>query len=230
VPNLAFCPCAPVLVPQVAQGAATETAAVLAACDAAVAALVVSTADGAVLVVGPGPVEASHDGTCGGTLAGFGVDLTVGGGGPADLPLSLTVGAWLLDRAGVPQGRRGYLVTAQDGSPLGAEATARLAGADTVLVMGDGTACLSDRAPGSLDPGAAAFDATVVAALGSGDPATLAGLDPVEGARLLAAGVPAWRAVGTVLRDATGGERRWDAKVTAHEAPYGVSYLVATWA
>ncbi len=231
MPTLAFCPCAPVLVPDVAQGAAPETAEVLAACDTAVAWLDSTTAPtGPVLVVGPGPVELHLDGTAGGTLAGFGVPVQAGDPRSTELPLALTIGAWLLDRAGVAHERRGYLAVAQDGSAPGAASTSALATAPTVLVMGDGPARLSDRAPGGLDPEAAVLDAQIAAALGSGDPSALASLDAEVGARLLAAGTPAWRAVGAALSEAHGAERRWDATVAAHRAPYGVSYLVATWA
>jgi len=230
VPSLAFCPFAPVLVPEAAQGAAAETAAVRAACDAAVADL--ARVDGPVLVVGPGPRHREYDGVAGGTLAGFGVPLTTGVDGPIDraarLPLSLTLGAWLLDRAGVPLSRRRYLAVSGDGDPTSTPQDTVLA-ARAWLVMGDGTARLSDRAPGALDPAAAAFDATAVAALGSGDPEALAALDPVVGARLLAAGVPAWRYVGRAIVGAEGAGRRWTARVRAHEAPYGVSYIVASW-
>jgi hypothetical protein len=231
VPTLAFCPCAPVLVPEVARGAAPETAAVLAACDAAVADL--ASQDGSVLVVGPAPSHQVYDGAAGGSFAGLGVSLTAGGAGPANrtgarLPLSLTMGAWLLDRAGVPVTRRRYLAVGQ-GRDASTASMATFVAADAWLVMGDSTARLSERAPGSLDPAAAAFDATVVAALASGDPAALAALDPVGGARLLAAGVPAWRCVGTALLAVKGADRRWSAAVRAHEAPYGVSYVVASW-
>jgi hypothetical protein len=231
VPTLAFCPCAPVLVPDVAQGAASETAELLAACDGAVAWLAATTAPtGPVLVVGPGPVERHLDGSAGGTLAGFGVPVQAGGARSTELPLALTIGAWLLDRAAVARERRGYLAVAQDGSPSGAASTTALATASAVLVMGDGPARLSDRAPGGLDPEAAVLDAQIAEALGSGDPAALELLDAEAGARLLAAGTPAWRAVGSALREAHGADSRWDATVAAHRAPYGVSYLVATWA
>jgi hypothetical protein len=90
--------------------------------------------------------------------------------------------------------------------------------------MGDGSARRSLKAPGHLDAAAEPFDAAVAAALAVGDPGALAALDPAEGARLLAAGVPAWRAVGAVLagREVTG-------RLHAHEAPFGVGYLVADW-
>ena len=64
--------------------------------------------------------------------------------------------------------------------------------------MGDGSARRTVKAPGYLDPAAEPFDARVATALAAGDAGALAGLDPAEGERLLAAGVP----------DLAGGRRR----------------------
>jgi hypothetical protein len=233
VPTLAFCPCAPVLVPEVAQGAAPETADVLAACDAAISWLTAGGDD--VVVVGAGSRHDQHGGSAVGTLSGLGVPVTAGGSGDAhrdgrgSLPLALTMGAWLLDRAGVAAARRSYLEVRADGSATVAAATLTLPdAAPSWLVMGDGTARLSERAPGGLDQRAAAYDAVVLDALSSGDPHVLAALDPRDGAELMAAGVPVWRAVGAALL-ANRQDRRWDARLTSHVAPYGVSYVVATW-
>jgi hypothetical protein len=52
----------------------------------------------------------------------------------------------------------------------------------------------------------------------------LAALDPDEGARLLAAGTPTWRAVGAVLDG-----RQIAARLHLDAAPFGVGYLVADW-
>ena len=65
--------------------------------------------------------------------------------------------------------------------------------------MADGSARRGVKAPGYLDDAAAPFDAAVATALADGDAAALAALDPAEGERLLAAGVPVWRAVGAAL-------------------------------
>jgi hypothetical protein len=93
-----------------------------------------------------------------------------------------------------------------------------------VLAMGDGSARRTEKAPGHLDPAAAGFDAAVATALATGDPGALAALDPVEGARLLAAGVPVWRSVGAALDG-----RPVVAQLRYDDAPFGVGYLVAEW-
>src|SRR5215468_5730246 len=50
--------------------------------------------------VGGGAAEREYDADASGGLHAFGVDVTVGPGEPV-LPLSLTVGRWLLERAGI---------------------------------------------------------------------------------------------------------------------------------
>jgi hypothetical protein len=169
---------------------------------------------------------ATSDGAASGSLAGFGALVRAGGTGPQELPLSLTVGAWLLDRAEWPTTTRSYRQVGPTGAAAGHD---EWPAADAWLVMGDGTARLSERAPGGLDPAAIDYDSEVLGALASGDPAALADLDPATGARMMAAGAPAWRAVGAALRTDSSGRRRWTARVLSHQAPYGVSYLVATW-
>jgi hypothetical protein len=72
--------------------------------------------------------------------------------------------------------------------------------------------------------GVGPHDLADAAALAAGDTAALAGLDPVEGARLLAAGVPVWRAVGAALAG-----RPVTAHLSYDDAPFGVGYLVAEW-
>ncbi|MGY1780184.1 hypothetical protein [Geodermatophilus sp. SYSU D01036] len=217
---VAFCPCPPLLLPEVAGRAAADTAALRAACTDAVAALV-AAAPGPVVVVGP-DAEGRHGPGDAGDLRGFGVDVEVSLDGQARpggrrLPLSLTVGTWLLRGAGHTGPRVGV------GPGDLAAVVAELPGAG-LLVVGDGSARRSEKAPGHLDPAAAPFDAAVAAALAAGDAAALAALDPAEGERLLAAGVPAWRAAGALLtgRDVTA-ELRFD------DAPFGVGYLVASW-
>jgi hypothetical protein len=227
LPLVAFCPCPPVLVPEVAQGAASELAELRAGCDAAVAWLVDRA--GSVLVVGAGPHPRVHQDGSAGTLAGFGADVRAGGDGPAVLPLSLTIGAWLLDRCGADL-PRAYLEVGA--APGGAAQVASLvgSGAPALLVMGDGTARLDERGPGGWDARAVPYDERIAGALAAGDADALAGLDLDEADQLMAAGVPAWRAVGAALRHRDPQHRTpIQGTVLARQSPYGVAYTVATW-
>ncbi|HEX2075644.1 MAG TPA: hypothetical protein VHF92_17840 [Geodermatophilus sp.] len=219
--TVAFCPCPPLLLPAVAGRAAEDTATLRAACATALGAMLDGRPE-LIVVVGAGAEERFGPGD-GGDLRGFGVDLEISFAGAVRpggrrTPLAHTVGAWLLDEAGHRGPRLG--VAPRDVAEV-------LAGPDGpvgLLVMGDGSARRSLKAPGYLDEAAAPFDAAVAAALAAGDAAALAGLDPGEGARLMAAGVPAWRAVGAALAG-----REVTARLHFHEAPFGVGYLVADW-
>jgi hypothetical protein len=227
---VAFCPSPPLLVPAVTGVATDVTSGLRAAALAAVQSVLEDDPD-VVVVVGGG---ADDPGTTGrgphrfgpgdaGDLRGFGVDLEVPFAGRARpggrrLPLPHTLGAWLLDQAGHTGPRLGV------GPDDLAATLAGLPAAAGVLAIGDGSARRSEKAPGHLDPAAAGFDAAVAAALAAGDPAALAALDPAEGERLLAAGVPVWRAVGAALQG-----RPVVARLRYDDAPFGVGYLVAEW-
>jgi hypothetical protein len=211
------------LPPVVAGGAAAETAALRRACREAVDA-VLGVRPEVIVVVGDGVPDGVRYGEGdAGDLRGFGVDLEVPFSGPARaggrrLPLAHTLGAWLLDEAGHSGARLGV-------GPADLDAALReLTGPVGVLALGDGSARRTVKAPGYVDPAAEPFDAAVAAALEHGDAAALAALDPAEGERLLAAGVPTWRAVGAALSG-----RTVEARLRHAEAPYGVGYLVADW-
>ncbi|MFF7655205.1 class III extradiol dioxygenase subunit B-like domain-containing protein [Streptomyces sp. NPDC007983] len=256
----AVCPCPPLLVPELAAGAAPELDSLRAACLDALAALAAARPERLVVA---GPAEhsghGSHPQGATGSFSGFGVDVEVrlggaapgadrggeagtreagdgdGGGGAGDgapgrpLPPSLAVGAWLLERAGWDVSPVEGLGV---GEPLAAERCIEVgrklaASAERVglLVMGDGSACRTLKAPGYLDERAAAFDAEVARALAAADTAALAALDEELAYELKAAGraslqVLAGAAEGAGLK----GELRYD------EAPYGVGYFVARWA
>jgi hypothetical protein len=228
---VAFCPHPPALVASVAGTRAAELDDVRAACSVAIARLGASDPEQIVLI-GAGPVSRSHSPLARGSLVGFGIPLEVhlgalGCGGPLDLPLSLTVGAWLTSAAlGDRSGAMGFSAAADFAASRAALELLALAEQRRIalLVMADGSACRSVAAPGYLDETAAAFDAAVGAALAAGDPAVLAELDPAQGERLLAAGVPAWRAAGALLAD-----DGYEAELLYDAAPYGVGYFVASW-
>ena len=206
---MAVCPHPPMIIPEVASGAADDLAVLRTACDAAVTTLLEREPE-RVVVLGTGELAGNWDESAGGTFSPYGVGFHVGGPG-SELPLSLAVGAWLLDRAGWT-GPRTYStgVPGADGAAL--------------LVMADGSAKRSTTAPGFLDDRAEEFDASIAAALAAGDAEALAALDADLGANLWAAGVPALRTLGELTKGAD---------IVAHlrvdVAPFGVGYWVADW-
>ncbi|QKV92192.1 hypothetical protein HUT19_10905 [Streptomyces sp. NA02950] len=238
----AVCPCPPLLVPEVAAGAAPELDPLRAACADAIG-VVAAARPERLIVAGPADLagRGAHPQGAGGSFRGFGVDLEVrlgaadtdaAGSAPArerTLPPSLAVGAWLLEHAGwsgtAPVEGLGV------GEPLEAERCKEVgrelaAGSERValLVMADGSACRTLKAPGYLDERAAAFDAAVARALGSADTAALAALDEELAQELKAAGrAPLHVLAGAGEGAALKGELRYD------EAPYGVGYFVADW-
>lgn len=230
----ALCPHPPLLVPGVAAGATGEADDLRSAADGAVRRLLAADPDLVVVTGCASAVGPFADGAWG-SLRPFGVAVDVGG--PTDrepaptLPLSLTVGRWLLDRA--PEAGRTILfgVTA-DAEPqrwldLGA-ALADRAPRVAMLVMGDGSARRSPKGPGHLDPRAEPFDEEVAAAVRAVDTAALAGLDAELAADLLVAGRAPWQVLAGAAA-ALPPDRPLTGEVTYAGAPYGVAYLVATW-
>ncbi|MBK3581771.1 class III extradiol dioxygenase subunit B-like domain-containing protein [Streptomyces sp. MBT65] len=235
----AVCPCPPLLVPDVAAGAAPELAAARAACTDALGVLAAARPDRLVVV---GPAEQSgrgpHPEGTRGSFRGFGVDLDVrlGGDRPGDggaasereLPPSLAVAAWLLERTGWSDAPIEGLGV---GEPLEAERCIQT-GRDLVaqpdrvalLVMGDASACRTLKAPGYLDERAAPFDAEVARALGAADVAALKALDTELAYELKASGRAPWQVLAGAAEGADlGGALLYE------DAPYGVGYVVATW-
>ncbi|MET9112503.1 class III extradiol dioxygenase subunit B-like domain-containing protein [Streptomyces zhihengii] len=228
----AVCPCPPLLVPEVAAGAAPELDAARDACADAVGLLAAARPD-LLLVVGPSEAEAAgtYPPGSGGSFRGFGVDTRVrlgeGRAGP-ELPPSLAVAAWLLDHAhwsACPV--EGLAVadtrTSADCADAGRALAAR-AGRVALLVMGDGSACRTLKAPGYLDERAAAFDQEAARALGAADTGALGALDEGLARELKAAGRAPWQ----VLAGAAEG-RGMDGRLLFEDAPYGVGYMVAAW-
>lgn len=206
----AVSPHPPLLVPELAPGTVDELASLRAECDAVVQALLAARPD-RVLVIGAGDLDRDLDETAGGSLASYGVDARAGGD-ELVLPLSLTIGAWLLDRAGWT-GPRTYSTGTPD-----------VVGDVAVLVMADGTTRRSLQAPGFLDERAEPYDASIAAALASGDAGALTALDPDLGAELGAVGIPALRTLGDMTKGAD-----VTARLRVDEAPFGVGYFVADW-
>lgn len=229
------CPPAPLLVPGLADRLAARAADFCAACETAVAALAGAER---VVIVAAGP---------GGAVAGPGDVVTAGlarsdrpvlaparlpgGAGPAaasppgtprPVVAGTAVGLRLVLRAGIAVPTSALQVASGDGVHLAA------AGRTGLLVMADGAACHGEHAPGAPDPRSEGFDADLVTALRSGDPATLAAtcrsLGPTSGP-LRAESLPALAAMAALTAD--NGPAR--AELLHYSAPFGVGYPVAVW-
>ncbi|WP_055585007.1 class III extradiol ring-cleavage dioxygenase family protein [Peterkaempfera griseoplana] len=234
----AVCPCPPLLVPEVASGAAPELEGLRTACAEALAELAAARPD-RLWVVGP-----TDQGDTGrdrfrrgavGSFRRFGVDRTVrlgqgrepGADGDGELTTSVAVGAWLLEQAGWAGPCEARCVRPDERPEeclrIGAELAAA-APRTALLVLGDGSACRSLKAPGYLDERAEPFDASVAAALLAADTKALAALDPALAAELQAGGRAAWQVLAGAAEEAGLGGR-----LLCDEAPYGVGYFVASW-
>jgi hypothetical protein len=227
----AVCPCPPLLVPEVAAGAAAELDPLRTACAGAIGVLAASRPD-LLVVVGAG--ERGHVWEGGGeaSLRPYGVDRTLRlGTGEDPAPLagpSLAVAAWLLERTTIAAPLHACAVPsdAPVDRMLGlGRGLADIAERVALLVMGDGSACRTLKAPGYLDERAEPYDAAVAAALGAADTAALAGLDAELSAALKVSGRAPWQ----VLAGAAEGTAGLGGELLYDEAPYGVGYFVAAW-
>ncbi|MEU3455471.1 class III extradiol dioxygenase subunit B-like domain-containing protein [Micromonospora sp. NPDC006766] len=230
----AVCPHPPLIVPELAGAAAGELDGLRAAAGVALARLLAAEPE-VVMLVGGGPETRIFGSADSGSLRGYGLDRPVrlwktACSGAEILPLSLTIGAWLVGRTGTELPRLARSVAesatpaecAELGAALAAESEPRTA----LLVMGDGSACRGVKAPGYDDPRAAAYDDGVARALADADVEALLGLDPVVSAELKVAGRAPWQVLAGAVR-AAGGD--WRGDLGYHEAPYGVAYFVAPW-
>jgi hypothetical protein len=267
----AICPCPPLLARELT-GQAEVLPDLRAACAAAVGFLAAAGPD-VIVVAGPDEETSSWDPDSRLDLAGYAPaygtpgrrggapEARGGASGPRSdtsgprvgagtmaLPLSLGIGARLLDEAGYtgPRALHGIGALAEPGDCLRAGfQLARSAPRVALLAMGDGSARRSVSAPGYLDERAAPFDAAVERAVRDADLAALAALDPALAADLMASGRPAWQLLAGALRaaaadgapdvdgsaDADGLPRGpIQAGVLYSDAPFGVGYLVATFA
>ena len=210
----AVCPHPPLLVPELASGAAPELDGLRARCSAAVDALAPYDI---LYVVGAdiGPHATS--------FAPWGVDLAVDV--PEPLPLAVLVGAWLT------RGRpRSFVAVdpaldAAECAALGQE-LAGSAGRVALLVMGDGSARHDVKGPGYVDPRAAGFDDGVRDAFAAPDWNALTGLDAGLADELLVAGRAPWQVLAGA---AAASETARAAVEPTLAAPYGVGYHVAAW-
>jgi hypothetical protein len=282
----AVCPHPPLLIPAALGSAASDPPAEVGKVADAAARAVSGLADARpdlIVVVGGGAAEREYGADASGGLHSFGINVTVGPGEPV-LPLSLTVGRWLLERAGIlvreeaadpAAGLAGAGAGLPDetgaglpaetgvrlpretvrlpGEPVGVPGTRAASGTTVVfqevdrnaaagaclklgriladqaprvalLAMGDSCARPAREDPGVPDPGAQDYDEEVAEALAAADARWLARLDPARDDELVVAGRAAWQ----VLAGAATGTRM-QGRLLCMAAPYGVTYLVASW-
>lgn len=236
---VAVLPEPPLLLPELATGAAVETAELRAACDAAAARLAGAATRWIAVGADPGGRRTVASGSRG-SFVGFGADVVVGlapeGAGPRaqvdpGFPLPLLVAGWAAGRTGVAVVVRGELVApdapAASCVALGEALAAECAAADEpvgLLVVGDGAATHSVAAPGHIDERAGPFDAGMASALRSADTEALATLDVELAKDLWASGRAPWQ----VLAGATRGGA-WRGELLHTSMPFGVAYHVAVW-
>ena len=235
----ALCPSPPLLCPQLT-GRRPVLPELRAACAEVVGRLLGQDPD-VVVVVGPGAATGTWDagsrldlsalapgiaeGGRGTAIAEGGRGTAIADGGRSGVPLAVGLGAMLLDQAGY-RGPRHLQAVGRD-EPAGACAKlgAELAGSGArtaLLVMGDGSARRTLKAPGYLDPRAAGFDSGVERAIRAGDLAALLELDQALARDLMATGRPAWQVLaGALPAPAPATE------VLYCDDPFGVAYLVA---
>jgi hypothetical protein len=226
----ALCPSPPLLCPQLT-GRRPVLPELRAACAQVVGRLLGQDPD-VVVVVGPGAATSTWEAGSRLDLSAYAPAIREGGRGGGrskgsrdGVPLALGLGAMLLDQARY-RGPRRLQAVGQD-EPAWACATlgAELAGSGAragLLVMGDGSARRSLKAPGYLDPRAAGFDSGVERAIRAGDLAALLELDQALARDLMATGRPAWQVLaGAMPAPAPATE------VLYCDDPFGVAYLVA---
>ncbi|GJF09847.1 hypothetical protein NGTWS0302_24800 [Mycolicibacterium cyprinidarum] len=224
---IAIVPSAPVMVPELAATAASETAELRGAALSAVAALPprwigigVAATDS---VAGPDTV---------GTFAGYGADIEVGLSGvlaagrpPVLLPLCALITAWLRGVA-QPEARAQVRAYRSDhrldvAMTFGRQLRAEIDAAEDsigVLVIADGANTLSSPAPGGYDPDSIPVQAALDDALAVGDRAALTRLpDGIVG-----------RVAYQVLAGLTETSPP-SATELYRGAPYGVGYFVGLW-
>jgi hypothetical protein len=222
---IAIVPSAPVLVPELANGAADEVAELRAAMTAAVATLPPRW-----IAVGVGAQDAVAGPDTVGTFAGFGVDVPVrlsprATGAPADLPLCALIAGWIRGQAQpdaavqvrVYAESRDNVTAVERGRQLRGEID-QSAEPTGVLIVADGANTLTPSAPGGHQPDDVDLQRALDDALAGGDLAVLTRL-PAQVCGRVAFGVLAGLAE-PVPRSA---------KELYRCAPYGVGYFAGVW-
>lgn len=223
--RVAVLPQPPLLIPELAAGAADECAELREACLEAARRLTSASPDWVVIGAASGAPEVPEHAS--GTFRGFGVDLGVSLsrviGLETELPLPALVAGWLREQGGASSVRV-HLVDPAAPSGQCEQLGRELGEHAAVLVLGDGSSRHGPRSPGGEDERAEGFDAGIRDALAKADAGSLAGLDPDFAAELGAGGRAPWQVLAGLAADDD-----WTAEVLYSAAPFGVAYHVAVW-
>lgn len=147
-----------------------------------------------------------------------------------DLSLGRRVGERLVGAAGVLPGRVDVVEVAWDAPTpecVALGASLARAAAQAVVVVADGSACRTEKAPGYLDERAFAVDDAIVAGLCRPEAQALLDLDPDICAAVLAAGRAPLQVLGGFLGEHAAYGREFENLVCHVEDPVGVLYVVA---
>jgi hypothetical protein len=220
-----MCPAAPLLARELTGGDSVVPD-LRAACQDATAVLL--TADPAVIaVVGTAAQVREWDSRARFDASVFAPPVRGAPAADRELPASLGLGGMLLDQAGYAGRRVLYSVTedlpASDCAALGSRLAA-LAPRTAFLVMADGSARRTLKAPGYLDGRSLPFDAELERAIIAGDRGRLLTIDADLARELMATGRPGFQ----VLAGAAAG-RDVTRTLRYRGDPFGVLYLVANW-
>jgi hypothetical protein len=222
---ISIIPSAPLLVPELAGGAADEVAELRAAMIAAAATLPPRW-----VVIGVGAADEVISSDRVGTFAGFGADVLVrlspqAGGQPVEMPLCALIGGWIRSQAQLDAHAqvRVYAESHDSGTAVelgrGLRNEIDLSSEPTgVLVVADGANTLTPAAPGSYHPADVEVQHALDDALAGGDVAALSQLPAQVGGRV---------AFGVLAGLAEPAPR--SAKEFNRSAPYGVGYFAGVW-
>ncbi|WP_405165740.1 hypothetical protein OG203_11990 [Nocardia sp. NBC_01499] len=238
----ALVPSPPILVPELCGGAtgaipghqgdprAELRAAVLAAAE------VLAAVTDHWTVIGTGAADQVFGPETVGTFRGFGADVRIALSAAASAepdpqhPLPVLIAGWLRGRVAPAASAEVRLVAADTPVErcleLGAKLRAELDNSGKrhgVLVVADGCATLSLKAPGYLDERAAAVQDDLDRALTAGDRAGLRALDPALCAELVMSGRAAYQVLAGLF------DTDPMAETLYHDAPLGVGYHVGLW-
>jgi RimJ/RimL family protein N-acetyltransferase len=219
----ALCPAPPLLARELT-GADPVAADLRQACLDAVAAALDSRPD-LVVVIGGAETAGRWDPAGRLDLSVFAPALPGPGPQVPPLPPALGLGAMLLDLAGYA-GPRELLSVSEDhpasgcanlGAQLGGQA-----GRVALLVMADGSARRTLKAPGYLDERSGPFDADIARIIAGTDLSPLLAVDAELARELMATGRPAWQVLAGAARSL-----RAATEIRYRDDPFGVAYLVA---